>query len=117
MKSASVVARRIADGIQSELFAGRIRIDNGVISAVEKGDFLPEAGEIFIDENKVLAPAFIDAHGHSDISLMAMPQAEGKVFQGIAYEISGNCGLSPFPLTARNREHLQKLYKEYGIMT
>ena len=57
----------------------------------------------------------IDAHGHSDLSLPAAPPGFGKISQGITTEISGNCGLSPFPLTDHNRAHLQDLYRRYGI--
>ena len=110
-----IVARRIADGSGGDLFSGRITADNGMIVKIERGSFSPAADDIFADENEVVAPAFIDAHGHSDISLLAMPEAEGKTAQGIGCEISGNCGLSPFPLTEHNRSHLQELYFRYGI--
>ena len=110
-----IVARRIADGISGNIYAGRVTVSGHRITAVEPGDFVPEKHDIFVDEDKILTPGFIDAHGHSDISLMAMPEAQGKFFQGIAYEISGNCGLSPFPLTELNREHLQELYRQYQI--
>lgn len=110
-----VVAANIADGTGKALYSGRITIADGYILQIEKGDFLPGKGDIFVDDSKILAPAFIDAHAHSDLSLLAMPEASGKTCQGIAYEISGNCGLSPFPLTELNREHLQKLYQCYCI--
>ena len=112
-----LTARCIADGTTSEVFAGRITLKNGIIQAVERGDFAPGGGEErFFDESKVLCPAFIDAHGHSDISVFAMQEAQGKTAQGIAFEISGNCGLSPFPLTNHNREHLQELYSNYHTL-
>ncbi len=62
---------------------------------------------------KILAPGFIDAHGHSDLSLLAHPEAFGKVSQGITCEIMGNCGLSPFPVSECNREHLDELWAQY----
>ena len=116
MTSRRLVCRNIADGTGAELFSGRITIDNHYITAVERGDFAVEsASDTFFDENVIVCPAFIDAHGHSDLSLMAMPDASGKTAQGIGWEVSGNCGLSPFPLTERNREHLQELYAQYGV--
>lgn len=112
-----LTARRIADGTTSEVFAGRITLKNGIIQSVERGDFAPGGGEErFFDESKVLCPAFIDSHGHSDISVFAMKEAQGKTAQGVAFEISGNCGLSPFPLTNHNREHLQELYCSYHTL-
>ena len=110
-----LVARRIADGITPEIYPGRITMQSGVITGVERGDFSGSSGDVFFDADKLVCPAFIDAHGHSDLSLFAMPQAQGKIAQGIAFEISGNCGLSPFPLTGYNREHLQELYRNYRI--
>ena len=111
-----LICRRIADGINENIFSGRITVENGRISSVEAGDFVPEEScDIFFDEDKLLCPAFVDAHGHSDLSLLAMPRATGKTAQGIAWEISGNCGLSPFPLTELNRSHLQELYQQYQI--
>ncbi|MBO5923407.1 MAG: hypothetical protein J6Q81_02720 [Lentisphaeria bacterium] len=110
-----LIARRVADGIHSEIFSGRITLENGFITAVERGDFIPEPTDRFFDEDKLICPAFIDAHGHSDISLFAMKEAQGKTAQGIAFEISGNCGLSPFPLSQYNCAHLQELYQNYNI--
>jgi len=46
----------------------------------------------------IVAPGFIDAHGHTSYELLVEPSAESKVAQGITTEISGNCGFSPGPL-------------------
>ncbi len=63
-----------------------------------------------------LAPGFLDAHGHSDLSILAAPEAFGKISQGITTEIIGNCGLSVFPiLTGEVREHLQSIYAAYQV--
>jgi len=106
----------LADGTASPLRKGCILVSNGKISAV-----LPEAPaglsvSCRIDgRKKILAPGFIDVHGHSDISLIAAHGGFSKVSQGITTEICGNCGLSPFPLTDANREHIQDLYSNYGV--
>ncbi len=63
----------------------------------------------------ILAPGFIDVHGHSDIALLAAPEGAGKIAQGVTTEIAGNCGLSAFPLNENNRGHLQQLYRNYGV--
>lgn len=61
-------------------------------------------------------PGFIDAHGHSDVSILAAPEASGKISQGVTTEITGNCGLSAFPvLTDEVREHLDNLYAAYHV--
>jgi len=49
-------------------------------------------------EGLVLAPGFIDLHCHSDFAALVYPRAESKVLAGVTTDVSGNCGLSPFPL-------------------
>ncbi|MBQ7400836.1 MAG: D-aminoacylase [Lentisphaeria bacterium] len=66
-------------------------------------------------EGLLVCPGFVDVHAHSDLSLLAAPDAFGKISQGVTTEISGNCGLSPFPVTDRNREKLTHTWKNYGI--
>ncbi|MBQ9503254.1 MAG: amidohydrolase family protein [Lentisphaeria bacterium] len=80
----------------------------------EGGPFIGEGG-IIDGSGKLLAPGFIDAHGHSDVSVLACPDGFSKISQGVTTEIAGNCGLSAFPLTDENREHLKALYAEYGV--
>ena len=54
-------------------------------------------------------------HSHSDISLLAAPEAFGKISQGVTTEIVGNCGLSVFPVLSEEvRAHLNELYRDYG---
>ena len=71
-------------------------------------------GEIIDGNKRILSPGFIDAHGHSDLSVLAYPDGFSKVSQGVTTEIAGNCGLSAFPLTGENREHLEELYANYN---
>jgi N-acyl-D-amino-acid deacylase len=49
------------------------------------------------------------------MSLLAAPEAEGKLSQGVTTEICGNCGLSVFPVSEFNRRHLDEIYKHYGV--
>ena len=88
---------------------------DGMIAALEK-DFSACAAEVQLDgRGLILAPGFIDAHGHSDISALAAPECFSKVSQGVTTEICGNCGLSAFPVTTENLSHLQELYGNYGV--
>ena len=66
-------------------------------------------------QEKVLSPGFIDCHTHSDMSILAAPEASGKLSQGVTTDIIGNCGLSVFPVSNLNRDHLNSLYKNYDI--
>ena len=85
------------------------------------GDTVAEVGKIsstaadkVVDaKGLAAAPGFIDCHGHSDISILAAPEAFGKISQGVTSEVVGNCGLSVFPVTDFNREHLDELYRSF----
>ncbi len=50
---------------------------------------------------KVVCPGFIDAHSHSDLSLLSDGRGLSKVHQGVTTEIVGNCGLAVAPLANR----------------
>ena len=105
----------VADGTIKPPFRADILTDGSTIAAVstEKIAGIP-ASDTVDGGGMILAPGFIDAHGHSDIALLAAPEGDSKIMQGVTTEIAGNCGLSAFPLTGLNREHLEKLYANYG---
>lgn len=104
----------VADGIGREPFRASVLVDGGSILAVSREKLAGFSGSDTVDAKKmVLSPGFIDVHGHSDLSLLAAPEGQSKVSQGVTTEIAGNCGLSAFPLTANNREHLSELYANY----
>ena len=105
----------VADGRGNEPFRASVLTDGAFIVEVSRDKFAGFSAADTIDgRGLVLAPGFIDAHGHSDLSLLTYPEAASKVSQGVTTEIAGNCGLSAFPLTELNREHLEKLYANYG---
>ena len=93
VKNAWLVA---GDG--SEPRRGELLVSSDGKILAEGGPFIG-AGEIIDGLGKLLAPGFIDAHGHSDISILACPDGFSKISQGVTTEIAGNCGLSAFPLT------------------
>ncbi|MDD3153286.1 MAG: amidohydrolase family protein [Victivallaceae bacterium] len=96
---------------RGELLADDLKI----LSVGMENSFAHENARRIDCGGQLLAPAFIDAHGHSDLSALAAPECFARRSQGFATEICGNCGLSAFPVTSRNREHLQELYAAYGV--
>jgi N-acyl-D-amino-acid deacylase len=104
IKNAYLIDGSGAKGAVSDLL-----IKDGIINLPQD-----EAEETIEAEGLCLAPGFIDCHGHSDISILAAPEATGKLSQGVTTEITGNCGLSVFPVTDKNREHLNELYRNYN---
>lgn len=106
---------RIADGTGNALYTGDIGIRDGKIVAI--GTLKDATAHLKIDgKGLVAAPGFVDIHSHSDLELLANPNAEGKIRQGITTEIAGNCGSSPFPLTESDIENThKKLREKYGL--
>lgn len=64
------------------------------------------ARQVIDAQNQVLSPGFIDLHSHSDFSIMAAPEAETQLVQGVTTALVGNCGSSPFP--ARSVAQIQR---------
>lgn len=46
----------------------------------------------------VVTPGFIDLHSHHDFTLDQSPDALACIFQGVTTVVTGNCGMSPFPV-------------------
>jgi N-acyl-D-amino-acid deacylase len=83
-------ARRADVGIRGE------RID-----AIGELADQPAARRIDV-RGRVVCPGFIDAHSHSDLSLLSDGRGLSKVHQGVTTEIVGNCGLGVAPLADRS---------------
>jgi len=105
----------VIDGTGSK----RYKADIGIIDnkIYEIGDLSSASSDKIIDANgKIVSPGFIDIHTHTDIELLVNPNAESKIRQGITLEVSGNCGSSPFPLSASDREDKSRHFMErYGF--
>jgi N-acyl-D-amino-acid deacylase len=56
----------------------------------------------------VLCPGFVDVHAHGELEPLAESNAAGKVLSGVTTEVSGNCGISPFPLLGRLRQRYEQ---------
>jgi N-acyl-D-aspartate/D-glutamate deacylase len=69
------------------------------------------AARVIDARGRVVTPGFIDMHSHADLSLLFAPQAESLVHQGITTVVTGQCGLSPAPLTKKNRRETLRAFK------
>ncbi len=78
----------------------RRRADVGVagerIAAVGDLSGVPAARRVDAG-GKIVAPGFIDVHGHDDLMFVERPGLEWKTSQGITSVVVGNCGVSGAP--------------------
>lgn len=87
------------------------RADVGIVAdkIVKIGQLSDASARQEIDASgRVVCPGFIDAHSHSDTTILINPKAESKIRQGVTTEIIGNCGSSAAPLSDLLREKLEQ---------
>ena len=91
----------IADGSGGPLIRGDVSWKDGRITAA--GDSSGREAKLVIDAEPgwVLAPGFIDTHTHNDQLVYLDHTQWPQLLQGITTEITGSCGVSPFPHTDR----------------
>lgn len=102
----------VVDGTGSE----RLRRDVGILDGRIVLENLDGARAERTVEAKglVLAPGFIDAHGHTDLFAAAEPQCSAKLLQGITTEIAGQCGMSQAPASAEFQGVCRAYYESQG---
>lgn len=106
---------RIIDGSGAPWFRGDVGIVDEKIRAV--GRLKDYNSKQLVDaRGLIVSPGFIDAHSHSDLTLLVNGQAESKIRQGVTTEVTGNCGYSPAPVSEKYRDELMaELKEEYDL--
>jgi len=81
------------------------------------GRFGDAVADVVIESRgMVVAPGFIDIHGHSDYFIMIEPGAPNKLRQGVTSEVGGNCGYSAAPISKElSDERGESLEHNFGI--
>ena len=84
----------------------------GDLSAIEDG----EVATVLDVRERVVAPGFVDPHGHSDGSLFVDGALASHLHQGYTTQLSGNCGATLAPLTALGREIVELSLRPNGLV-
>ena len=88
---------KIVDGSGNGWFRSDVGIKQGRIAEI--GNLSTrECLQSIHASGLVVCPGFIDIHSHSDFSLMTNPRAESHLRQGVTTVVTGNCGISAFPV-------------------
>ncbi len=84
----------------------------GDLSTVGEGEV-----ETVLDvSGRVVAPGFVDPHGHSDGSLFLDGALASLLHQGYTTQLSGNCGDTLAPITDVGRETVDLLLRPNGLV-
>ncbi len=97
----------------SEPVIADVGVTGETISAI--GDLSGSIAPTVIDTAGMhIAPGFIDAHGHSDYTLLADGRAFSQVSQGVTTEVIGNCGHGCAPRVGDAAEFTGNIYGYTG---
>jgi N-acyl-D-amino-acid deacylase len=87
---------KIIDGSGNPWFKADIGVVGERISKIGRID---DGHKVIDAESLVASPGFIDTHSHSDLMLIAEPEAMQKTMQGITTEVVGQDGLGEAPVS------------------
>ena len=95
----------VVDGLGGPRRRADVGIRDGRIAAVGAGlDAAPDAAARIDATGRVVAPGFVDAHSHSDLTVLSDGRCRSKLAQGVTTELVGNCGFGPFPVSPPLRD-------------
>ena len=106
---------RVVDGTGSPPFVADVGIRDGRIIAVER--LAGAAAVETLDVGGLLvAPGFVDIHGHTELGIFVDNRADSKIRQGVTTEVVGQDGSSVMPVDDRMRAARRDQYRErYGV--
>ena len=103
----------VIDGSGRPAFRADVGIRNGKIGEI---GFLKEAPSLERIElgGDILCPGLVDAHCHTDMYAAQVPEAKGKIMQGVTTDVCGLCGDSPAPVGKGHLEEF-KAHQTYAL--
>ena len=93
---------KIVDGTGAPWFYGDVATQGDSIAEVSH-KIHARARRVIDVKGMVLAPGFIDSHSHSDTCWFVDKRGESKLRQGVTSEVTGQCGVSPAPVTSKRK--------------
>ncbi len=100
----------LLDGTGAPAWQADLGIVGDTIAAL--GAIAPEQGRRVLDVTGLhVAPGFVDIHSHSDGDILAYPNGESRLLQGVTTEVTGNCGHSAAPLVGVAADERRKDYQ------
>jgi N-acyl-D-amino-acid deacylase len=109
MNDLRLTGAQVVDGTGSTARHADVAVADGRIVAVGPDATDAPAARTMDLAGLVLAPGFIDLHTHVDFTLPVHPRAGAMVRQGVTTLVGGNCGFSPFPVSAAHGDDLRDL--------
>lgn len=84
---------RIVDGTGNSWFKADLAIKGDRILELRKGlkEKYPSV-KVIDAADKIVAPGFIDVHGHIEGSIFERPTADNYIYDGVTTVVTGNCG-------------------------
>jgi N-acyl-D-amino-acid deacylase len=82
---------RIVDGSGNNWVRADIAVKNGRIAQVGRVSH-SSATRVIDAKDRIVAPGFIDTHGHIEFGLFETPTADNFIHNGVTTVITGNCG-------------------------
>ncbi|NII24606.1 D-aminoacylase [Pseudoflavitalea sp. X16] len=82
---------KVIDGTGNSWYYGDIAVKEGKIIAI--GKLTSYTAPKVIDAKKlIVAPGFIDVHGHIESGIFDQPTADNYIYDGVTTVVTGNCG-------------------------
>lgn len=101
-----IAGGHVVDGLGGPARRADVGLEGGRVSVV--GDLSAAETTRTLDATGLhVLPGMVDAHSHSELTVLSDGRARSKVRQGVTTEINGNCGLGPFPTGAGGEAQLR----------
>jgi N-acyl-D-aspartate/D-glutamate deacylase len=104
---------KLVDGTGSPWRKADIAIAGGRIASIGAIGRDAKANDIVDVHNRFVTPGFVNVHSHLDFSILAEPEMQSAVLQGITTELGGQCGQSIAPMDPNKVTYVREFYRNH----